>query len=370
MKVAVIHEWLITYAGSERVLAQILSCFPDADLYAVIDHLSDRDRAVLGGKRASTTFVQKLPLSRHLYKYYLPLMPLAIEQIDLSGYDLVISSSHAVAKGVLTAPHQVHVSYVHSPMRYAWDLQGAYLPSGRGWLMRWLLHRLRAWDQLSAFRPDLIIANSRYIAARIEKVWRRPALVVYPPVDIGSFSTDGEREDFYLCACRLVAYKRVDLVVEAFRAMPTRRLVVIGDGPELAALSRVDAPNIVFMGWQPFETLRWHLQHAKAYVFAGEEDFGILPVEAQACGTPVIGFSRGGLRETVRPLGEDKPTGVFFDSQTAQAVQAAIRIFEEHKSSFLPEHAIANAALFSEERFRADFTAVVMTAYRELAAGR
>lgn len=369
MKVALVHDWLVTYAGSERVLAQILKCFPSADLYAVIDHLSNEDRNHLSGKFSTTTFIQKLPFSRRLYKLYLPFMPLAIEQLDLSAYDLVISSSHAVAKGVLTRPHQLHVCYVHSPMRYAWDLQTAYLQHRRGgvhiWLMRWLLQRLRAWDQLSAARPDLIIANSNYIAARIQKTWRRPASVVYPPVDVDGFSAGAVKDDFYLCACRLVTYKRVDLVVEAFRNMPERHLIVIGDGPEMKRLREINAPNVTFLGWQPFNILHQYLQRARAFVFAGEEDFGILPVEAQACGTPVIGFGRGGLLETVRPLGTERPTGLFFMHQSPASLQHAIVTFEEHTALFSPAHAMENAARFNDARFREEFKEIVMRAYHK-----
>lgn len=367
MRVAIVHDWLVTYAGSERVLAEILCCFPEADLFAVVDHLDEVSRQVLGGRHAKTTFIQRLPASASRYRLYLPLMPLAIEQLDMSGYDVVISSSHAVAKGVITGPDQLHVSYVHSPMRYAWDLQHEYLPATRrgptAWLMRWLLHRLRLWDFLSGQRPDVLIANSNYIARRIRKVWRREASVIYPPVDVAGFTPGATRGESYVSACRLVPYKRVDLVIQAFARSPERQLTVIGDGPELARLKAMATPNVTFLGWQPFEGLRQHLREARAFVFAGEEDFGILPVEAQACGTPVIAFGRGGLAETVRDVSREGPTGVLFDEQTPQALLEALARFEAYQEGFRQENLVRHASGFSAHRFRAEFRAAIEAAW-------
>lgn len=356
MKVAIVHDWLVTYAGAERVLAQMLHCFPDADLFSVVDFLTPADREYLGGRSARTTFIQQLPMSRTRYRMYLPLMPLAIEQMDLRGYDLILSSSHAVAKGVITGPDQLHVCYVHSPMRYAWDLRHEYVGAEASgfmiWLKRLLLHRLRLWDQLSAQRPDVLLANSAYIARRISKVWRRPAAVLYPPVDVTGFTPGNVKEDYYLVACRLVPYKRVDIVIRAFAQLPDRRLIVIGDGPEASALHAMATENVEFLGWQDTAGLREGLQRARAFVFAGEEDFGILPVESQACGTPVIAFGRGGLAETVRGLEHEQPTGVLFDEQTPEAVCKAVRSFERHEARITREALVENAARFSEESFR------------------
>ena len=255
-RVAVIHEWLVTFGGSEKVLAELLALFPDADLFAVVDFLSSADRLKLQDKQAQTSFIQTLPFAARRYRSYLPFMPLAIEQFDLSGYDLVISSSHAVAKGVLTGPGQIHVCYCHSPMRYAWDLQHQYLRETRltkgmkSLLARLALHYIRLWDARTAPGVDLFIANSAYIAKRIRKVYRREAAIVHPPVDVEAFPLWREKEDFYLTASRMVPYKRIDIIVDAFAQMPERRLVVIGDGPDRESFRALGRKNIAFLGYQ------------------------------------------------------------------------------------------------------------------------
>jgi glycosyltransferase involved in cell wall biosynthesis len=249
-RVAIIHEWLVMYAGSERALGGLLSLYPDADLYALVDFLDDEDRAKLYNKRAKTSFLQRMPLVRTAYRNYLPLMPMAIEQFDLSSYDLVISNSHAAAKGVITGPNQRHICYCHSPARYAWDLQHQYLSQSRltggikSALARMILHYIRLWDTRTAPGVDLFVGNSAYIARRIQKVYGRPAAVVHPPVDIDAFPLRLEKEDFYLAASRMVPYKRLDLIVEAFAAMPDKKLVVIGDGPEMGRIRRLATPTI------------------------------------------------------------------------------------------------------------------------------
>ncbi len=368
MRVAVVHDWLVTYAGAERVLREICALFPDADLFAVVDFLADEDRARLFGKRAATSFIQKLPAARTRYRGYLPLMPLAIEQLDVSGYDLVISSSHAVAKGVLTGPDQLHVCYCHTPIRYAWDLQHQYLCEARllrgakAAAARLMLHYIRGWDARSATGVDHFIANSTYIARRIQKVYRRDAAVVHPPVDLEAFQLVTAKQDFYLAASRLVPYKRMDLIVRAFAAMPERRLVVIGDGPEMPRLREVVAPNVTLMGFQPDAVLRDHLQRARAFVFAAEEDFGILPVEAQACGTPVIAYGKGGVLDSVKGLSTGHgpaPTGVFFEAQTLSALSAAVDLFERAAGAISPLACRQQAERFSAARFRERFMAVV-----------
>jgi glycosyltransferase involved in cell wall biosynthesis len=365
MRVAVVHEWLDTYAGSERVVEQLLAIWPDADLYAVCDFLPPAERGFLRGRPVRTTFIQRLPFARRHFRLCLPLMPLAIEQLDLSGYDLVVSSSHAVAKGVLTGPGQLHVSYIHSPMRYAWDLQHQYLRrsgTGRGIkgaLTRLLLHRLRVWDRSSAAGVDVLVANSSYIAERIRKAWRRESLVVHPPVDLGAFESppDGEaapRGDHYVVASRLVPYKRVDLVVEAFRAMPGRRLLVLGDGPEMKRIAEAaeGAPNIELRGRVPQPELVETIRTARAFVFAAEEDFGIAMVEAQACGTPVIAFGKGGARDILRGPSHPAPTGLFFAEQSAASIVAAVERFEALSPAIAAADCQANARRFSRERFR------------------
>lgn len=369
MRVALVHDWFTVYAGAERVVEQMLRVLPQADVYALADFLEGGARGFLQGKPVRVSFIQGLPKARQHYRAYLPLMPLAIEQFDLRGYDLVISSSHAVAKGVITGPDQLHLCMCHSPIRYAWDLQHQYLrESGlegglKSWLARLLLHYLRLWDSRTANGVDGFIANSRYIARRILKVYRREAEVIYPPVDVEAFTLWQEKEDFYLAASRMVPYKRMDLIVEAFAQMPDKKLVVIGDGLEMPKVRAKAGPNVTLLGYQPFEVLRDHMRRAKAFVFAAEEDFGIAPVEAQACGTPVIAFGRGGATETI-VAGE---TGVFFQEQSVESLITAIEEFE--KLSFDPLRVRRNAERFSAERFRQEFAALVEREWDKFRAG-
>ena len=366
-KVAVVHDWLVTYAGAERVLHQILDLYPEADLFAVCDFLPDDERDFLGGRVPRTTFIQRLPGAQRRYRGYLPLMPLAIEQLDLSDYDLVISSSHAVAKGVLTGPEQLHICYVHTPIRYAWDLQHQYLrESGlnrglKGWLARYFLHRIRLWDLRTANGVDAFVANSGFIARRIWKTYRREADVVWPPVDVNGFSFCRQKDDYYLTASRLVPYKRIDLIAEAFANMPGRRLKVVGEGPEREKIERIAAghPNIELLGYQSPARLAELMGAARAFVFAAEEDFGIAPVEAQACGTPVIAYGRGGALETVRAGDVPNPTGIHFGEQTVPAVIGAVDRFEREGGSIRAEDCRRNAERFSAEHFRESFSALV-----------
>ena len=367
MKVAVVHEWLETYAGSERVVEQLIACFPTADLFAIVDFLPNDSREFLQGRPVRTSFIQKLPFSRRIFRHYLPLMPVAVEQFDLEGYDLVISSSHAVAKGVLTGPDQLHISYVHSPMRYAWDLQHQYLRQAgleRGFtsvLVRCLLHWMRQWDARSANGVDVFLANSEYIARRIKKTYRRDAVVVPPPVDVENFGLETEKEDFFLTVSRFAPYKRVDLVVEAFAAMPEYRLVVVGDGP---ARSRVraaarGASNIEFQKHLPQLELVRLFQRARAFVWAAEEDFGIAMVEAQSCGTPVIAYGRGGSRDIVVDVDAERPTGILFKPQSAEAIALAVRNFELVRGRIAAEACRENALRFSCARFRSSIIDLV-----------
>ncbi|GBH23849.1 glycosyltransferase family 4 protein [Burkholderia vietnamiensis] len=360
LRVAIVHDWLVTYAGAERVLEQFIACFPDADLFSLVDFLDDR--AFVRGKPVTTSFIQKLPFARTKYRSYLPLMPLAIEQLDVSDYDLVISSSHAVAKGVLTGPDQLHISYVHSPIRYAWDLQHQYLEQSnlthgpKSLLARMILHYIRNWDTRTANAVDGFIANSAFIARRIRKVYHRDAAVIFPPVDVDGFSLNDVKDDFYLTASRMVPYKKIDLIVEAFSRTPERKLVVIGDGPEMQKIRAKAGPNVEIMGYQPFAVLHDRMRRAKAFVFAAEEDFGISVVEAQACGTPVIAYGKGGALETVlEPTSHAHPTGLFFDEQTPHAIVAAVDEFERAPQRFAPRACRANAERFSADTFRQRF---------------
>jgi glycosyltransferase involved in cell wall biosynthesis len=367
-RVAIVHDWLVVYAGAEKVLEQIIQIWPEADIYTVVDFLPEKSRGFLGKCKVFTTRIQNLPFAERKYRHYLPLMPKAIEQFDLSGYDVVISSSYAVAKGVITSGNQLHISYIHSPMRYAWDLQHQYLRESnlnrglKSSLARWLLHYMRMWDLRTVPGVDVMVANSRFISRRIEKCYGRSSSVIYPPVDTTGFTMSVHKEDFYLTASRLVPYKMIHTIAEAFKLMPDKKLVVIGDGPELSKIQAAAGPNVAVMGHQSFEVLKSHMQRAKAFIFAAEEDFGITPVEAQACGTPVIAYGKGGSLETVIPVGHEKPTGLFFNSQTPESIADAVARFEKLPEKILPHDCRENASFFSNERFRSEFSGAVNTA--------
>jgi glycosyltransferase involved in cell wall biosynthesis len=376
VRVAIVHDWLVTYAGSERVVEQLLTLFPQADIFSLIDCVPAQERGFLCGKTVRTSFLQRMPLIRRMYQSYLPLMPLAIEQFDLSDYDLVISSSHCVAKGVITGPDQLHVSYVHTPVRYAWDAQHEYLTGARlergpkSMLARWMLHKLRIWDVRSANGVDHFVANSEFIARRIEKTYRRPARVIHPPVDTDAFAARSDREGFYVTASRLVPYKRVDLLVEAFAHLPQHRLVIIGDGSELKSLHAKATPNVTLLGHQGFDVLRSHLERARAFLFAGREDFGIVMAEAQAAGCPLIAYGRGGAVDIVRGLESDRPTGLLFEEQSPAAVIDAVRQFERDGRQIQANACRANAERFSQDRFRREFYEFAMEAWDEFQQGK
>lgn len=370
MRVAIVTDWLTTYAGAERVIEQMIACYPQADVFAVVDFVPEAQRGFLQGKRPNVSFIQKLPGARKRYRHYLPLMPLAIEQFDLSAYELILSSSHAVAKGVIVGPDQLHISYVHSPIRYAWDLQHQYLKESGleqrwvGWLARWFLHKIRLWDVRTQYGVDTFIANSGFIARRIHRVYGRAATVIYPPVDVNAFELNENKADFYLTASRMVPYKRLDLIVDAFTAMPDKQLVVIGDGPDFDKIRARAGTNVRLLGYQSFAVLRDYMQRAKAFVFAAEEDFGITPVEAQACGTPVIAFGKGGALETVRgPTYGDQTTGRFFGEQSVAAVCQAVEAFEG-SPAIAPSACRHNAERFSIDVFREKFTELVEAQWR------
>ncbi|MBN2227220.1 MAG: glycosyltransferase family 4 protein [candidate division Zixibacteria bacterium] len=361
MRIACVHDWFVTYGGAERVVEQILNIYPAADLFALYDFIPGRQRDFIQNKPVKTSFLQKFPFARTKYRSYLPLMPIAIEQFDLSAYDLVITTTHAVAKGVITGPDQVHVAYVNSPIRYAWDLTHQYLHEAgltrgpRSWLARMILHYIRMWDIRTSFGVDEFIGNSGFIARRIKKVYRRDAAVIYPPVDVDAFGVRTQKEDFYFTVSRMVPYKRIDLIVEAFSRMHDKKLVVIGDGPEFGKIRQKAGNNVTLLGFRPNDVVRDHLERAKAFVFAAEEDFGIVPLEAQACGTPVIAYGRGGALETVI----DGKTGMFFDSQDVDSIIAAVEAFEERPDRFNPYDLRRQAERFSNERFREEFKTFV-----------
>jgi glycosyltransferase involved in cell wall biosynthesis len=377
MKTAVVHEWLVTHAGSEKVVEQILTLYPDADLFSLVEFLPDDLHRFIQHKTVQTSFLQKLPFANPHFRQYLPLMPMAIESLDVSDYDVVLSSHHAVAKGILTHPDQLHLCYIHTPIRYAWDLQQQYLKGAslqrgvKAMLAQAILHYLRLWDVASANRVDRFVANSQFVARRVWKTYRRRATVIYPPVAVDRFRADRPREDFYLVLSRFVPYKRVDLIVEAFARLGLP-LVVIGDGSgrkQLEAIAQrsefqAGGKNIQFLGHQPDEVVVDYMERCKAFVFAAAEDFGIAPVEAQAAGAPVIAFGKGGVTETVIA----EKTGLFFPEQTVESLIAAIQRFEQlmagDRYRFDPEILRRNAEQYAPERFREQFQQFVHQSYQ------
>jgi len=375
LKVAVIHDWLPLIAGAERVLEQITKVYPNADIYTLFDFLDDEQRKTFGDCTITASYLNKWPKVEKYYRKLLPFCPMAIEDFDLSEYDLIISSSHAVAKGVITGAEQIHVSYVHSPTRYAWDLMHHYLKESnmdrgiKGYIAKKILHKFRIWDYRTANGVDSFIANSNYIRKRIWKVYRREAEVIYPPVNVDLFEFSDQKEDFYLTASRMVPYKRLDLIASAFARLPDFKLKIIGDGPEMAKIKAIaeKAPNIELMGFQPTDVLRDHMQRAKAFVFAAEEDFGIIPVEAQACGTPVVAYGAGGALETVIDYRDNKAnaTGTFFDKQTPECLADAIKRFDAVSANIDYKNCRKNAENFAPQKFRTHLEKVVNRALSE-----
>jgi glycosyltransferase involved in cell wall biosynthesis len=361
-RIAIVHEWLTTLGGSELVLKEMLAVYPQADLFALVDVMAPRDREALGltGRTVRTTWMQRVPWIGQRYRQLLPLMPLAVRGHDLRAYDLVISNTHAVSHRVgvpLRAKHLVHCC---SPMRYAWDLREQYLEESglhrglTGLAARTMLEWIRRGDYRAAQRPHAYAGISGYIAERIKRCYGRTSTVIYPPVDVEYFTPGGAREDLYLAASRMVPYKKLPMIAEAFaRHLPDRELVIIGDGPDMARVRAAAGPNVRVLGVQPRAVLRDYLRRARAFVFAADEDFGILPVEAQACGTPVIAYGVGGVRETV----VEGETGIFFGEQTPDALADGVRRFET--VSLDADACRANAELFSTARFRAEFRAWV-----------
>lgn len=373
MKYALVHEWLTPKAtgGSELVVQEILKHI-NADLYALIDFESTNPDSYLFGRKIGTTFLQHLPLARNGVQKYLPLLPLAIEQLDLREYDVILSSSHAVAKGILTTPQQLHICYCHTPMRYAWDMTFDYLRSSRmgrgpiGWLTRYLLASLRQWDTLSANRVDYFIANSVHTAKRIWRCYRRKATVIYPPVNIERFPFLAQKEDYYLTVSRLVSYKQVSLIVQAFNQLGYP-LVVIGRGPELEAIRQLARPNVQVLGFCEDSVVEQYMAGAKAFVYAACEDFGIVLVEAQACGTPVIAYGAGGALETIRDIRQhpDSGTGLFFRTQSSEAIVEAVKTFEASKQAFSPVMCRLYAAKFAPKIFSERYLTFLEHCYQD-----
>ena len=378
VKYALVHEWLTPKAtgGSELVVQEILKHI-NADLYALIDFESKNPESYFYQRQIGKTFLQYLPLARNGVQKYLPLLPIAIEQFDLGEYDVILSSSHAVAKGVLTTPYQLHICYCHTPMRYAWDLTFDYLNSSKlgkgipGIFTRYLLHRLREWDIISANRVDYFIANSQHTARRIWRCYRRKAEVIYPPVDVEKFPFKSDKQDFYLTVCRLVSYKKISLIVRAFNQLG-RELIVIGSGGELNKLRDLAKSNVKIMGWQPEEVVAKYMSEAKGFIYAACEDFGMALVEAQACGTPVIAYGVGGANETVLDMRKypSSATGLLFSEQTEKALIEAVEFFESSREYFQPEIIRKQADNFSQTVFKKHYLSFVEKCYVEEGSGK
>lgn len=377
MKKVLVHDWYTVYGGAERCVESFTNIWNDFDHFSLIDDLSNENRKIiLKGKSTKNSFIQKLPFGKNKYRSYLPLFPLAVEQFDLNEYDLVISSSSSVAKGVLTRPDQLHISYVYSPVRYAWDLYHQYLrESGlktglKGFLAKYFLYKLRSWDYSTANRPDHYIAISKFVAKRIKKIYDKDAIVIYPPVDIQSFTISDITEDYYITCSRMVPYKKIDLIVEAF-SKTDKKLIVIGDGPEFKKINKLADDNVEILGFQEKKVVQDLIKKAKAFIFAAEEDFGIAPIEAQAAGVPVVAFGKGGILETVegqfptqRPL-KKSITGIFFEKQNVTSLLEAVDFFEENISAFNKKAIRQNAERFSVERFEMEFKSTVENLYKD-----
>lgn len=369
MKAAVVHEWLTTYGGSEKVVEEFLHVLPDAPIFTLVNEPDLELAARLAGRDVRASLLGRFPRAGTQYRTYLPFMPFAVEQFDLSEFDVVVSSSHAVAKGVLVGAGQLHLSYVHSPIRYAWDLYQQYLRESnltrgvKATLAKVILHYIRLWDSSTANRVDVFMANSNYVAKRVWRTYRRPARVLYPPVKVTRFDHTRAREDFYLTLSRMVPYKKVDLIVEAF-TRTGRPLVVIGDGPDRAKIEALAGPGVTFLGRQPDDVVADYMARCRAFVFAADEDFGITPVEAQAAGAPVIAYGKGGVLESVMP----DQTGVFFGQQHVESVNRAVELFEAHEP-FDAQLIRRNAERFRPERFRAEFQAILAAAYAAFQRG-
>ncbi len=365
MRSAIVHDWLVSpVGGGEKSLEAIHRLFP-SPLFTLVQSKKKMRGSYFQDLDITSSFVQKLPGSEKRYRSYLPFFPLAIEQFDLTPFDLVLSSSHCAAKGVITHPDQLHICYCYTPVRYAWDLMHQYLEESgldkglKGIIARWVLHYIRGWDVHASNRVDHFVAISRYVARRIEKYYGRKAEVIYPPVDLSYYQFAAGKEDYYVTASRFVPYKKIDLIVEAFSLMPDKKLVVIGDGPDWEKVKKKAKSNIELLGFQPDNVLKGHLQKAKAFIFAAVEDFGILPVEAMACGTPVVAFGKGAIRETV----QDGKTGLFYDEQSPKSLIEALKKFEGME--FEPETCRQRAEEFSKEQFNRQFHAFVINKYNE-----
>ena len=374
MKIALVYDWYTQLGGAEKCNRSINNVWNEVENFALVDFLSfEQRRAALKNKTVKTSFIQKLPFARKNYRKYFFFFPLAIEQFDLKDFDIIISSSSSVSKGVLTNHNQFHVSYIHSPARYAWDLSQDYLKESglnngfKGFLAKTILHYFRLWDQSTSNRPDFYIANSINVSKRIKKTYNKECVVIYPPVDVEAFNISNESSNYFVTSSRMVPYKKIELIVDAF-SKTKHNLIVIGDGPEMKRIKKKSTPNIEIMGFVEKENMVEIIQKARAFIFMAEEDFGISPVEAQACGIPVIAFGKGGILETI--LGKFKgekitpnDTGVFFKKQTKESLLEALDFFIDNEEIFNSETIRDNALRFSTERFENEIKKIVLDNY-------
>jgi len=379
--IALVHEWFTprSTGGAENVVKVVDDLLTEIssqpELFSLVNEENLPINSWLFNRKVRTTFIQKLPFGISHVQKYLPLLPFAIEQLDLEKYPLVISSSHLVAKGILTSPDQLHISYVHTPVRYAWDQMNIYLKRsllrriGLGLLIRWQLHALRQWDQISSSRIDYLVANSNFTAKRIWKYWKRRSEVIHPPVNVDRFEWDKPREDFYLSVCRLVPNKRVDLLVRAFNRLKLP-LIVVGDGVEKGYLKNLAGPTVQILGFQSMEKIENLMSQCRAFVYAGIEDFGITPVEAMAAGAPVIAFGKGGVLDTVKCFNSNsskESTGLLFSDQTVKSLVEAIEFFKEKQlwRDLNPELIRDWANSFSQDSFKFRFEKTINRVWRE-----
>lgn len=370
MKTAFVCDWLVGIGGGEKALSALYEIYP-SPIFTLLSDPKNLQGTFFENKQVRTSFIEKLPFAKKQYRNYLPFFPLAIEQFDMSEYDVVISTSHCVAKGVITGADQFHICYCYTPLRYGWDLYHDYLKetrlrSGlRGIIAKIFLHYLRMWDLGTSSRVDEFVAISKYVAVRIQKTYGRKAKVIYPPVDTDFFKLSTQKENYYVTASRMVPYKKMDLIVEAFAQLPEKKLVVIGDGPDWKKVQAKAAKNIEFLGQTSDEVLREHMQKAKAFVFAAVEDFGIVPIEAMSCGTPVIAFAKGAVKETVI----ENETGIFFHEQSVPSIVQAVLEFEKKQDTFAPLKIRNHALTFSKKRFKEEFKRFLEEKYASFCKG-
>lgn len=374
MKKALVYDWYTVYGGAERCNESFTNIWPDLDHFALVDFLESTQReSILKGKPVTTSFIQKLPFAKKHYRKYLPFFPIAIEQFDLRKYDIILSSSSSVSKGVLTNHNQLHISYVHSPPRYAWDLYQNYLDLEnlrkgiKGLVAKLILHYMRIWDIHTIERPDFYISNSKYVGSRIEKLYNKKSITIYPPVDVNRFKVVDERGDYFVTASRLVSYKKIDIIVRAF-SETSHKLIVIGDGPDMKKLKSKASSNVTFAGYLERDEMIALTQRAKAFVFAANEDFGIAPVEAQACGVPVIAFGKGGALETIKGKFPEEQiskidTGVFFHQQSVPSLLEGLTFFMHNEDKFDKQIIRENAERFSTERFEKEIKETIEELY-------